>query len=515
MKDTHFNFSSGWDFFQKSVGGSGAFAGNSYVTKVEDSINKLQKDVLEMSEAHRNMGVGQLKGFMAEIWHTDTFNIDAAVKGSSHNAEILKSTEFASVDIKAAGNDYSLKYYKTGKDSAFEQAKTYWQRYNEDMANRRRAGGDEISFFDYLKERNINESDINKYDSIYNGQFRLIPKEQMDAAIEALKRKIEKESMTRPELVAGYQETLDRLQDRIKASDGTESIPLSRADSERIAQLAKEEKFDPKDFGISTDILIGFEEVMQQAVQAGLTAAVISCILKVAPEIYKAIDMLIKDGEVSKEQFEKIGFAALSGGAQGFVRGSISAALTISCKSGLLGASLKSVDPTIIGTLTVVVMNTISNSYKLASKKISKAEFAHNVAKDIFVSTCSVALGGAMQGLVPELPVLGYLLGSFIGSLGGSFLYDTGYSAFMSLCCDTGFTCFGLVDQDYKIPKEILERAGFKTFDFSKYEPKRFEQKSFEVSKFNVSRLDYQTIKFDFLKREVIGIGKIGYKQGA
>ena len=296
MTKHQLNFSSGWETFQKAAGGGGAFVGNAYVGKVSDAIDKLQKDVQAMSDAHRNMGVAQLKGFMAETWHAETFNIDAAVKGSDNTAQVLQSTDFGSVDVAAAGNDYSLKYYQTGKESAFEQAKTYWQRYNEDMANRRRSGGKEISFADYLKERNINESDINKYDSIYNGQFRLIPKDQMEAAIDALKRKIEKESMNRPELVTGYQETLDHLQDRIKASDGTQSIPLSRADSEKLAQLAKEEKFDPKDFGISTETLIGFDEIMQQSVQAGLTAAVISCILKVAPEIYKAIDMLIKDG---------------------------------------------------------------------------------------------------------------------------------------------------------------------------------------------------------------------------
>lgn len=512
MTKLQFNFSSGWDTFQKAVGGSGAFVGNAYIGKVSDAIDKLQEDVLAMSDAHRNMGVAQLKGFMAETWHADTFNIEAAVKGSDNTAQVLQSTDFGSVDVAAAGNDYSLKYYQTGKESAFEQAKTYWQRYNEDMAKRRRSGSDELSFADYLKERNIKESDINKYDSIYNGQFRLIPEDQLDAAKEALKRKIEKESMTRPELVAGYQETLDHIEDRIKVSDGTQSIPLSKEDSERIAQLAKEENFDPKDFGISTETLIGFDEIMQQSVQAGLTAAVISCILKVAPEIYKAIDMLIKDGEVSKEQFEKIGFAALTGGAQGFVRGSVSAALTISCKSGLLGVSLKNVDPTVIGSLTVIVMNTISNSYKLATKKITKAEFAHDVAKDIFVSSCALVLGGVAQGLTPELPVIGYMLGSFIGSLGGALFYDTGYSAFMSLCCDTGFTCFGLVEQDYKIPKEILERSGIKTFDFSVYAPNKYEYKKFEVSRFNVSRFEYETIKMDFLKREVIGIGKIAYK---
>lgn len=85
-----------------------------------------------------------------------------------------------------------------------------------------------------------------------------------------------------------------------------------------------------------------------------MTAATISLMLKVAPEIYKAISYLIKNGEIDGERFKKIGFAAVSGGAEGFIRGTVSSALTTCCKAGLLGETLKSVDPTIIGTVTVL-----------------------------------------------------------------------------------------------------------------------------------------------------------------
>lgn len=513
MTNNKIDFAGGWEYFQKTFGGAGAFEGGMYVDKVCDAIKKLESDVSKMVYAHQNLGVDKLKGFMAEVWHGDTYNINAAVKNSKNSAKVLESTDFASVDIKVSDDgNYSLKYYKNGKDSAFEQAKTYWQRYNEDMATRRRNGNSEISFKDYLKQRNINESEINKFDSIYNGQMRLIPKDQLEAAKEFLERKIAKESAARPELVESYRETLKNLTDRIESSDGTESIPLTKDDAEKIARLAKEEGFDPSEFGISTENLIGFDEIMQQAVQSGLTAAVISCILKIAPEIYKSIDMLIKDGKISRAQFEKLGFAALSGSFQGFIRGSISAGLTVSFKAGLFGSTLKSIDPTIIGSLTVVAMNTIENSYKLATGKITKGEFAHDVSKDIFVTTCALSLGGIIQGLTPELPVLGYMLGTFIGSLGSSFLYDTGYSAFMSLCCDTGFTCFGLVEQDYKIPEDILKRAGFKLFDFTKFKTKQLEFNKFNNSKFEFKKFEYNTIRIDFLKRDVIEIAKIGYK---
>ncbi len=512
MKTKTYNFETGWQTFLKVTDiGLGNLAGGNYVQKVSDAINKLQKDINEMAASHGNMDPDKLKGFIAEVWHGDTFNIDAAVKGNKAHAVVLESTGFASVDIKADGNNYSLKYYKTGKDSAYAQAISYWQRYNEDMAKRLKSGRPKISFTEYLKQKNVNEEDINKYTSIYNGQFRLIPSDQLKEAIAALERKIAKEAMTRPDLVAGYQETLDKLIDKIKANDGTESIPLTKDEAELFAKLAKDGDFDPANFDISTEKLITFDYIVEQSIQAGVTSAVITCILKIAPEIYKAIDMLIKEGEISKEQFKIIGFKALNGGATGFIRGFISAAITATCKAGKLGVTLKNIDPTVIGTVTAIVMNTIESSYKYAIHQITKYEFAHEVAKDIFVSTCAIGIGSVAQTLTPELPVLGYLLGSFIGSLGGSLLYDTGYSAFMSLCCDTGFTCFGLVDQNYKIPKEILNQLGIKTFDFNSFVPKNVKYKTIDYKKINIKKIEYKTINIQVLHRTVIGIGKIGY----
>lgn len=47
--------------------------------------------------------------------------------------------------------------------------------------------------------------------------------------------------------------------------------------------------------------MIHFEYLAKQAFKSGLTAATISVVLNVAPEIYKAIDHLIKSGELDAE----------------------------------------------------------------------------------------------------------------------------------------------------------------------------------------------------------------------
>lgn len=120
------------------------------------------------------------------------------------------------------------------------------------------------------------------------------------------------------------------LTDKIKDGKGTESVALTKEEAEQLARLAKEGKITDetlKELGISTEDLIKYEYVMKQAFKAGVSAATISMVLKVAPEIYKAISYLIKNGELDEKQFQKIGFAALQGGAEGFVRGSVSAAI--------------------------------------------------------------------------------------------------------------------------------------------------------------------------------------------
>lgn len=45
----------------------------------------------------------------------------------------------------------------------------------------------------------------------------------------------------------------------------------------------------------------------------------------------------MENGKLDENQFKKIGFAALSGGAEGFIRGSVSAAITTACKAGVWG----------------------------------------------------------------------------------------------------------------------------------------------------------------------------------
>ena len=103
------------------------------------------------------------------------------------------------------------------------------------------------------------------------------------------------------------------------------------------------------------------------------------------------------------------------------------------------------------------------------------------------------------------------MIGSFVGSIVGSFTYNIGYNAVLSLCVDTGFTMFGLVDQDYALPKELFEEIGVEIFDYDTFQSESFEPDTFEFDTFSADSFEPDTLDIIFLRRGVIGVSKVGY----
>lgn len=501
-------FEEGYSFFEKNSGSyTAAIMGDRYVSDVINGIDTLRDNLNSFNGFQTKADA--LKGDIAEFWHSDTFNIDAIIKGYKSRTSVDRSHDFASVDVTSNfGKNFGLKYYKSGIDSAKEQAKSVFERFKKYQNQ-----GGKDSLEEFLSKRGFDDIDSILNDSIYSGQFRVISKDQLEEARAWLKRKIIEEESKRPEQVARYQETLEMLTDKIKDGKGAESISLTKEEAEYLAILAKEGKITDeilKELGISTEDLIKYEYVMKQAFKAGVTAATISMVLKLAPEIYKAIYYLIKNGELDEKQFQKMGFAALQGGAEGFIRGSVSAAITVACKSGLWGEAFKKINPFVVGAVTVVVMDTMKNSFKVATGKMQSRELASELIKEMFVSTCALVGGGVAQAFI-EIPILGFMLGSFVGSLIGSFAYSEGYNAFISFCIDTGFTMFGLVDQNYELPDDVIETLGFEVFRYDEFDFEEFQPEKCSFEEFQIRGFELESFSIKFLRRGVIGVQKIGY----
>ena len=494
-------FFEGYNFFEKNIGGQlGTNATNVYVNNVHNEILNLMKNLNDFKGFQT--GINQLKGNIAEFWHSGTYNINAVARGSTNRTFVLQSNEFGSIDIGSNfGNDYGLKYYKTGVDSANQQAKSIFEKFKEYQAH---GGKDDLNKF--LSDRGFSDEDINS--AIYSGQYRIIPKEQLEEAIKFLEQKIAKESITRPELVEKYSETLKMLKIKIEDSEGTESIPLSTDDAKKITGLSKEgliTEEELKKLGVSTEDIIKFEYILKESFKAGLTAVKISLILKLAPEIYKAIKYLISNGEIDFTRFKMMGIECLQAGSEAFLRGTVAATITGAFKAGLCGEALKTINPTIIGALTVFTLDIIKNSFKVTQGKMSRQELTAEMTKEMFILSCSLGVGFLSQTFI-NIPVFSFMVGNFIGSILGAFVYDKIYNVALSFCIDTGFTMFGLVEQDYKIPEHILKEIGLKVFEYEKFQFHKFEPQKFEIKKFQ-----FEAFKITILRRGVIGISKIGY----
>lgn len=509
------SFQQGWQyFFEASSAGVSANTGQNYCMNVEAAIDTFSEEMYEMVRQHGNLGVGQCKGFVAESWHANTFNIDAALHNSSHRAFVDKSTELGSVDVSTNfGRDFSMKYIGSAKKSADAQAKNYYDNYYEYL--KRPRNGEPMSFDDYLQKYGLDNNPEVLLKSVYSGQYRVIPKDQLEEAMKHIETlmKIEqgKDGMNRSLVYANYLETLRKLTDKVTDGEGVQSIPLDKESAEVIVELCREGSFRAEDFGIDLSTLITNDYIVQQALKAGYTAAVMSIVMELAPKVCDSIIYLIKEGEVDPQKLKEIGLSAVSGSALGFIRGYVSCALTIACQSGKLGQSFMNIQGNVIAAMTVLVMDTVKNAWSVATGKMSGREMTERT-EDAAIVTISALIGGTIgTAMLPQLAVLGYMIGSFVGSVLGSIVATGKNTLIMALCANTGITLFDLVDQDYTLSDEMIMGLGLNVVELKRVEPKKNDVNYNQVNRINLSKNNPKSIEIFTLRRGVIGVRRLGY----
>lgn len=470
----------GWDFATSIMGADiAARMGAEYVGAVEAAIKQLEDNI--NSHQYRNLGIGQLQGYMLEEWGAGTFNVDAVAADSVDRAAVLHSTAKDSVDIQLdSGEAFSAKSYATAEKTAKAQA-----RFSPESGQ-----------------------------ASYHNQGRLVPSDQLADAKDTAHRQALRNQPIREDVSKAYAETERKLTDKITNDEGVESRSASRKELEDIAKESKKQEFKAEDHGVTADSAIKTEYLLKQALKAGYTTAAITVAVQLAPEIYKAIDFLIKHGEIDLAQIKRMGEKGISAGVEGFLRGSVSSSLLIMCESGALGEAFKGINPTVLGTVVALVMQTVKNSILVAAGKMTTQQMGAAFVDTVIVSggyLLGAHIGGIIgQALGFELPVVGYLLGSLIGT---SFcvIYNIGKKKLISFCVDTGFTCFGLVEQNYELPEDVLNELGIDTIPISRTQIQRTDILRTAIGTSDVERSDYETIDITVLRRGVIGVNKVGY----
>jgi hypothetical protein len=339
-------------------------------------------------------------------------------------------------------------------------------------------------------------------------------------------RRADTNQLTRPEVSEAYRETGDKLVSRVENDEGVKSIAKDKSDYEKMAKSGKNQEFKASDHDLTADSAIKTEYMLKQALQAGVTAATITVVMQMAPEIYKTIGYLIKHGELNIQQIKHSGTKAISAGAEGFLRGSVSCTLMIMCEKGVFGEAMKGISPTALGIAVSIVMGTIKNSILVAAGKMTAQQMGAAFVDSLIVSAgfyagmvigdaiMATEIGATIGGVIGqifgfELPVVGYLLGSLIGCAFAA-AYNIGKKKLISFCIDTGFTCFGLVEQDYELPEEVLNDMGIDTIQIPRVDVKRTDIQRTDISS-DVEKNEYETIDMTILRRGVIGVNKVGY----
>jgi hypothetical protein len=490
----------GWNFMAKllgaDLGGQTAYSDyvqnvadnsriqlqNNKIREINNAIDELTQNISALNNSHPGIGPDQLKGFVAEEWHAQTFNIDAISKDSANRAWTLKENGYASVDIDTNfGKQYSLKYSNYA-DKA-EQMQAALNRYTHRPK--------------------------------YHGQERLIAAEQVQDAKAAARRRAIRNSEIRPDVSQSHSETGKHLLGKVSDGKGVESKELSIKESKTIAREVRKKSFDAEKHGYEKQTPLNKVQIdyLNQAMKAGLTAATISAIVQLVPELYKAIDFLIKHGEIDLNGITQSGKKVISVSAESFLRGSIAYGIEMSIQKGLLGEAVKAVTPTIVGAAVTIVLGTIKDSIYVAAGKMSEKEMGMRFIDSMIISSgylASMKIGGIIaQALCPQLPGIGYAIGSLLGC-SVAVVYSIGKKKLISFCVDTGFTCFGLVDQNYQIPEEALKELGVETISIPHADVERTRVNTISTQQ-SLDTVQYDTIDIKVLKRGIIGVNRVGY----
>lgn len=510
------------DEYEPRIGDIGGITANrlsgEYLSSIDESIQDLARSVNSF-QGSKNP---QLQGFVQEALQPGTFNVDAAAKQTGESAWRLGSTLLGSADIVTSWNeDFGLKYYKSSYGSAHAQTTSLEQAYLSYRRAFTKKHPDIAppSAQEFLV-RNGFDPNTDMSLSLYSisNQTLLCPTEQIPAILEHATKKIEE--LTALGDKSGALERFiylkNKLTDHIRSPKGAESMRFTYEESLEIAALAREGKFDPKEYGITIASKADLALLWRNVALSGLNAAWLSALLNSAPKIVDAIRFAIEEGYLSAEDIRNVGVSGADGAKEGFIRGIVAAAITTLAMEGKLGKTLKSIAlsseySSVISVIVVICVQTIKDVMRYSNEEITKEELAYCIDKNLFITAWSVGAGIAGQAILPFVPVVSYMLGSFIGSILGGIVYKAKDEFFMGLAVSHGYSFWGLVDQDYHMPKELAERLGYEYYEYESFDYAAFPYEQFPYEEFKYAEFDYAKLEFSYPERGVIGIRKVGY----
>ena len=208
--------------------------------------SQLKDSVIQRGTTYAKNTLASRRGYVAENFIAESYNLDAKIKKSDDYAYVPESNKDASPDIvyDYDSKEASLKFYKDSEQSAKAQTNPK-----------------------------------------YENQTRVIPEDQVDEAKEFLEKLAKKNEMKgRDEASQLQRQTAEKIDSKIKGRDGVESTELTKKQSDELAEaftvdengntIVDESKIDKvlKETGIETKVRRA--KLMNELKGIGIAAAI-------------------------------------------------------------------------------------------------------------------------------------------------------------------------------------------------------------------------------------------------
>lgn len=381
-----------WWHFSATAGGVAvsAFRLDEWSMAIDTVIKEQNQLFANMAHEHINNGIPTMAGFLAESWHSGTYNIDSQAKGLGFTAEVPRSTEKSSPDMRIRNtegevvSEYQSKYYKTPEATTSELSQSGYQVYKKIAPD-------------------------NQIDDI-----------KRDASARAAKESA-KEGLNRQEKAACYEHTANNVDGQVR-DGGAESQPLSKDGAHDLARKAKQGDASPYSYAAQVNGWVRIKEIGAAAGQA----AVLNATLHALPDLVISLRRLYSDDkyqfiDAAGETVVWVKEKGIKVGADTFVKSALAGLLKDAAMAGKLGEAAQTLPGAYFAGAAVTAVETAYAFLRCARGECSIEKATADSLKVGLRTTASTAGSAVFQVMIP-IPVLGSMLGSFLAG----FVVDQG-----------------------------------------------------------------------------------------
>lgn len=353
-----------------------------YAGQIDAAISQANADMAS-TILRNDGGISQalnLDGFLAEQHHVDTFNLEAAAKGSSFRAKALVPD----------GTTYGKNSMDVGiYDSNGKLVRRYQVKYGQDAK--------------------ATEALWGKGD--YRGQRYLVASDQVGE--------------------------IEGATDRIEI-DGIESKPLSKAEAKALQEKAQlRDEIKKYEWNDVTRGEIAKSIGKQALIGAGLVAS-FHGVRVFGRRVWN--NLLGKGNRPLSADLQDFFESSLKSSAHVGVQVAVSGAIVVSARNGWLGAVLKNSPAGRLASMAYLGMENAKVLFKLAKGELTGMEAVDAMGKT--TTSLAISMAGAVQGATlgaaygtvfgPVGTIVGGLVGGIVGGMAGSkigeYIYEGGKS---------------------------------------------------------------------------------------